>query len=66
MRKAKYLSELKRYKKSSSDNGSIDVAVLQNDTSHTASTENVTSHMVPNQACTKPPQRPNVVRHAEN
>ena len=43
-----YISELKRYVKSSSGNGSRDVAVLQNDTSHTASTENVTSHMVPN------------------
>ena len=48
MRKAKYVSELKHYVKSSSGNGSRDVAVLQNDTSHTASTENVTSHMVSN------------------
>ena len=46
MRKAKYVSELKCYVKSSSGNGSRDVAV-QNDTSHTASIENVTSHMVP-------------------
>ena len=44
MRKAKYVSELKRYVKSSSGNGSRDAAVLQNDTSYTASTENVTSH----------------------
>ena len=36
MRKAKYASELKHYIKSSSGNGSGDVAVLQNDTSHTA------------------------------
>ena len=48
MRKTKYLSKLKRYVKISSGNGSRDVAVLQNDTSHTASTKNVTSHMVPN------------------
>ena len=48
MQKAKYVSELKRYVKSSSGNGRKDVAVLQNDTSHTASIENVTSHMVPN------------------
>ena len=50
MRNAKYvtISELKRYVKSSSGNGSRDVAVLQNNTSHTASTKNVTSHMVPN------------------
>ena len=40
---AKYVSGLKRYVKSSSGNGSRDVAiaVLQNDTSHTASTKNV-------------------------
>ena len=43
-----YISELKRYVKSSSGNGSTDVAILQNGTSHTASTENITSHMVPN------------------
>ena len=50
MRKAKYVSELKRYVKSSSGNGSRDVAsaVLQNDTTRTASTEIVTSHMVSN------------------
>ena len=48
MQKAKYLSELKHYIKSSSGNGSRDVVVFQNDTSHTASTENFTSHMVPN------------------
>ena len=48
MRKAKYVSELKRYVKSSSGNGSRDVAVFQNDTSHTASTENVMLHMVSN------------------
>ena len=46
MRKAKYVSELKRYVKSSSGNGSRDVAVFQNDTSHTASTTNIMSHMV--------------------
>ena len=50
MWKAKYVSELKCYVKSSSGNGSRDVAsaVLQNDTTRTASTEIVTSHMVPN------------------
>ena len=41
MRKAKYMLELKRYIKSSSGIGSRDVAVFQNDTSHTASTENI-------------------------
>ena len=46
MQKAKYVSELKRYVKSSSGNGSGDVAVLQNDTLHTASTENNMSKMV--------------------
>ena len=48
MQKAKYVSDLKRYVKISSGNGSRDVAVLQNDTSYTALTENNTSHMVPN------------------
>ena len=50
MWKASYVSELKRYVKSSSSNGSRDVAVLQKDTSHPAavSTKNVISHMVPN------------------
>ena len=47
MRKAKCVSELKCYVKSSSGNGSRDVAILQNNTSHTTSTKNVTSHMVP-------------------
>ena len=59
------MSELKRYVKSSSGNGSRDVAVLQNDTSYTATalTENVTSHMVPNPTGY---QCPHAVRHAEN
>ena len=48
MWKPKYVSELKRYVKSSSGDGSRDVVILQNDTSHTASTESVMSHMVPN------------------
>ena len=48
MRKANYVSELKHYVKSSSGNGSKDVAVLQNDALYTASTKNVTYHMVPN------------------
>ena len=54
MRKAKYVSELKRYVKSSSGNGSRDVTsgVPQNDTSHTALTKNVTSHVTHG---TKPP-----------
>ena len=48
--KAKYASELNRYLKSSSGNGSRDVAsaVLQNNTSHTALTKNIMSHMLPN------------------
>ena len=63
MWKAKYVSELKRYVKSSSGNGGRDVAVFQNDTSHTALTENVTSHMVSNPTeC----QCPHVVRCAKN
>ena len=62
MWKAKYVSELKRYVKRSSDNGSRDVSVLQNDTSHTASTKNITSHMVPTPTeC----QCPHIVRRAE-
>ena len=43
--------ELKYLVKSSSGNGSRVVAVLQNHMSHTASTENDTSHMVPNPHC---------------
>ena len=39
--KAKYVSELRCYIKSSSGNSSRDVVILQNDASHTASTENV-------------------------
>ena len=46
--KAKYVSELKHYVKSSSGNGSRDVSVLQNNTSHTVSTKNNMSHMVLN------------------
>ena len=57
------MSGLKRYVKSSSGNGSRDVAiaVLQNDTSHTASTENVDArhawYQIP---------APRVVRRVEN
>ena len=63
MQKAKYVSELKRYVKSSSGNGSRDVAVFQNDTSHTASTK--TSHHIWYQTPTEC-QHPHVVRHAKN
>ena len=45
MRKPKYVSELKRYVKVAVVKA---VEMLQNDTSHITSTENVTSHMVPN------------------
>ena len=63
MRKAKYVSELKHYVKSSSGNGSRDVAVFQNDTSHTASTENITSqwYQTPTEC-----QHPHIVRRAKN
>ena len=60
MRKAKYVSELKHYVKSSSGNGSRDVAIFQNDTSHTASTENV-RYQTPTKC-----QRPHLVRRAKN
>ena len=63
MRKAKYVKELKRYVKSNSGNGSRDVAVLQNDTLHTASTK--ISHRTWYQTPTKC-QFPHIVRHAEN
>ena len=58
MQKAKYVSELKHYVKSSSGNGSGDVTVLQNNTSHTASTENIT-YQTPTEC-----QCPHVVRRA--
>ena len=61
MRKAKYVSELKRYIKSSSSNGSRDVAVLQNNALYTASTKNVTYtwYQTPTEC-----QRSHVVRRA--
>ena len=54
------MSQFKRYIRSSSGNGSRDVAFLQNDTSHTASTENVSTKPLLECQC------PHVVRCVEN